>query len=359
MQAEGRDRGRLQCKLNSCPQPGQQLLLKLTHRGHRSMLPPDIWDCTFPKETGTVYWERCSLLITHLVWHKVYHCERQVTSVPEHFIVLHQHPGGVKVSERLSTTIAMNSCSPKMNSARAKEPPALWGVLLFPQGPRRLLNKEGGWQDLCLEGWGSQGNGGGDPPIPVTGDRWLQCRVQQIPECVWGYRDVPDCSTLLHEPDPWVGILRTPGLNRVEHGISAEGWDSTTKGTDHGRGSAQTTGVWKTEAPWAPEEDEAEQSDLWENKDKKQDKKVETGQKSKGSLERQVRGDPGFWHAWRQKPGYLCVRSSRVKVQNLLDLKLCPQSQCGLSFPASPVTAGGNCHMRLQLGDTGGILNPI
>lgn len=64
MQAEERDIGSLQCKLNSCPQPGQQLLPKLTYRGHRSMLPPDIWDCTLPKETGTVYWERCSLLIT-------------------------------------------------------------------------------------------------------------------------------------------------------------------------------------------------------------------------------------------------------------------------------------------------------
>lgn len=64
MQAEERDIGSLQCKVNSCPRAGQELLLQVPHRGHRSVLPPDIWECTFPKETGAVHWERCSLLIT-------------------------------------------------------------------------------------------------------------------------------------------------------------------------------------------------------------------------------------------------------------------------------------------------------
>lgn len=55
-------------------------------------------------------------------------------------------------------------------------------------------------------------------------------------------------------------------------------------------------------------EDKAEQrSGLQENKGTQDKKKVEIGQKTKGSLERQVRGDPGTLRCMETKASTACV----------------------------------------------------
>lgn len=135
----------------------------------------------------------------------MYHCERQVRSVAEHFIVLHQHQGGAKVSEMLSTTIATNLSSPKTNSARAKEPPPLWEVSLFPQGP--LRHRKVAEQRLWMAGPAlgrlrQPGEWGWRPPFQsqvTDGLRAEQSRSQNVCEAVKVSQTVPhwDISTSL------------------------------------------------------------------------------------------------------------------------------------------------------------------
>lgn len=120
--------------------------------------------------------------------------------------------GGAKVSEMLSTTIATNSPSPKVNSASAKESPALWEVSLFPQGPlrhRKLLGQECGWQDLW-KGEAAKGRGMEIPPFQSQGTDGssAECsRSQKVCEAAKMSQAAPlSCMSLLLAASSLTGL---------------------------------------------------------------------------------------------------------------------------------------------------------